>query len=335
MGGSRDHCHVKQSEIRVLEGKTVRSLSVPPVVVLVGPTAVGKSALALALARYFPLDIVTADSRQVYRYMDIGTAKPSPEERAQAPHFMIDLVEPSDTYSAQRYTEEARRVLAGSAARKRAVLVTGGTGFYLRALLDAPSFPPVPPNPDLRARLRERAALNGAEALHADLKVLDPVSAERIHPRNLPRIIRALEIVEALGGPVPPSDFIETIPGLYLGLTVARQELREIADRRVDRQIEQGLLEETDGLLAMGYSPDTPSLQGFGYREMVAHLQGRMTLAEATRAYKAATHRYIRRQMTWFRSDPRIEWLEAGPDTEGRAVERIRGWLSTVSTRSG
>lgn len=302
----------------------------PPIVALVGPTAVGKSALALALARRFPFDIVTADSRQVYRYMDIGTAKPSPAERAEVRHYLLDLVEPDESYSAQQYALEATRVLRRIAAQARLALVTGGTGFYLRALLERPGLPAVPPDPAIRARLAAQAEQLGPAALHARLAGLDPASAGRIHPRNLPRVIRALEVVETLGGPVPPAQS-HPLPALYLGLDRPRGQLREIADRRVLAQIRAGLVEETGLLLAMGYSPQAPALQGFGYAQMVAYLEGRTALPEAIRLYQQATHQYIRRQFTWFRHLPSVRWIEAGPEAEAQAVRVIEDWLSTAS----
>jgi tRNA dimethylallyltransferase len=286
----------------------------PPIVVLVGPTAVGKSRIALRIATEFAGEIVTADSRQVYRYMDIGTAKPSLAEQALARHYMIDLVEPSDTYSAQRFAKEGSRVLRAIGAAGRTAIVAGGTGFYVRALVDRPALPPVPPDESLRTRLRADAAERGAEALHAELARLDSASAQRIHPRNLPRVIRALEIVHVLGEPVPAVPHVESVPALHLGLTFDRGELDAVADFRVVSQIEAGLLDETRILLEMGYDPRSPALSGFAYREMVAYLEGRCTFDQAIADYQAATRRYIRRQLTWFRADARIRWFD--PRTE-------------------
>jgi tRNA dimethylallyltransferase len=299
----------------------------PPIVAIVGPTAVGKSRLAIQLAGQLNGEILSADSRQVYRYMDIGTDKLGMADRAGIPHHMIDIVTPQDTYSAQRFAEEGRRVLRRLAAKQRPALVVGGTGFYVRALLDAPSLPPVPPDAMLRAELRRDAANLGPEALHRRLAALDPQSADRIHPHNLPRIIRALEIVEKTGNPVPASTG-SALPALYIGLQRERRELWEIADRRALQQVRGGLPEETRLLLAMGYAPELPSMQGFGYRHMVAYLRGELTLADSLAQYRTAQHRYIRRQMTWFRADERVIWLDAGESVHERALTIVTGWLA-------
>lgn len=296
---------------------------------IVGPTAVGKSRLALGLASEYSAEIVTADSRQVYRYMDIGTAKPSLMERVEVPHYMIDLVQPDERYSAHLYREEGVRVLHRIGAAGRVAFVVGGTGFYVRALLDGVSLPPVPPDPTLRAHLRQQAEQEGAAALHQRLRVLDPASAKRIHPNNLPRVIRALEVAEYLGGAVPEKSSESCrVQALYLGLRMDRERLRAVANRRVHSQVAMGLVDETRLLLMMGYEPEAAGLQGFGYRQMVAYLQGRTTLAEAIASYQTATQQYIRRQMTWFRADERIQWIEANTRSLGEARERINQWLA-------
>lgn len=303
----------------------------PPVIVVAGPTAVGKSALALDLAVRFRGAIVTADSRQVYRYMDIGTDKPGREERARAEHFMIDLVAPDDPYSVQRFRHEGEAVLRRLAAEGRVAIVAGGTGFYMRALLDRPALPDVPPDPPFRTELLEEAARIGSEALHARLKQIDRASAERIHPNNVPRLVRALEITRALGGPVPRDAADQALPALYIGLTMNRDALKARADARIDEQMAAGLADETEKLLAMGYSPELPALQGFGYRQMAAYLRGERTREAAVEEYRIATRQYIRRQMTWFRQDQRMTWLDAGADARKRAGQLVEDYLATVS----
>lgn len=306
----------------------------PPVIAIVGPTAVGKSRLALELAEELRADIVTADSRQVYRYMDIGTAKPSRAEQACVRHYMIDLVTPDEPYSVKRFGVEARRVLERVRAMGRVAFVVGGTGFYVRALLDDMSLPAVPPNPPLRAELKADAQAHGSGALHARLAAVDRSSASRIHQNNLPRIVRALEIVEYLGAPVPPQPSVPGTPALYLGLHRDRERLYRAADARVRAQVRAGLVEETRLLLEMGYGFDLPALAGLGYREMVAYLRGEIALERAIERYQAATRHYIRRQLTWFRQDRRIVWLDAGPRAPDEARMHVGRWLATASSAS-
>lgn len=300
----------------------------PSVVAIVGPTAVGKTRLALDLAHRLGAAIISADSRQIYRYLDIGTDKPSVTERGDVPHYLLDVVQPSELYSARCFQEEATRVLQRLALEGRPAFVVGGTGFYVRALLDREQYPAVPPHPELRQDLRQTASALGSAAVHQRLAILDPRSAERIHPNNLSRVIRAIEIIEATGTAIAPAERSDAIPALYLGLRRDRAELVQAADRRVDNQLQLGLVQETRALLAMGYGAEAPGLQGFGYREMVSFLRGDMTLNEAIERYKHATHAYIRRQFTWFRAENRIEWMDMGPDTVSLAHDRIVAWLN-------
>lgn len=302
----------------------------PPVIALLGPTAVGKSRHALELCRQFGGILLSADSRQVYRYMDIGTAKPTPAERASVSHRMIDLVEPSDVYSAQRFASEGRRVLAAAGVRGRPVFVVGGTGFYVSLLLDRRTLPAVAPNPVRRAALRREADRDGAAALHRRLEILDPRSAARIHRNNLPRIVRALEIVEESGRPVPPEPPTSEVPALYLGLRMDRRALHAVADRRVEEQVRQGLVDETEALLAMGYASTLPALDGLAYRQMVRFIRGEVPLEGAIAEYKTATHQYIRRQSTWFSRETRLEWIDVDVDTAARLHDRVARHLSTV-----
>jgi tRNA dimethylallyltransferase len=302
----------------------------PPVIVIVGPTAAGKSQLALQLAQAFNADIVSADSRQIYRYMDIGTAKPSRHEQEAVTHYMLDLVEPSDAYSAKRYGDEGRRALKKIAFERRVAFVVGGTGFYLRMLLEGLSVPPVPPDDQLRERLRREASEKGVGELHRRLQSLDPASAHRIHENNLPRIIRALEIVEVMGSPVPRTAAAERVPAYYIGLAVERDRLREIIDARVHNQVQSGLVEETEMLLSMGYSPSSPALAGFGYRQMVDYLMDRSSLDTAITEYQKATRHYARRQMTWFRQNRDITWIQDGASLFSHARELTRRWLTAV-----
>ncbi|HEX8917936.1 MAG TPA: tRNA (adenosine(37)-N6)-dimethylallyltransferase MiaA, partial [Chloroflexota bacterium] len=292
----------------------------PPVVVITGPTAVGKSSLALRLAPRFGASIVSADSRQIYRYMDIGTAKATLEERAAVPHYMLDLIQPNENFSAQRYRAEGQAVLSRIGHDGGVAFVVGGTGFYLRALLDQRTFPAVPPDENRREEMRAEAQTKGPEILHERLLGLDPASAERIHPANVARVIRALEIVESLNAPVPPLEDEDEHSALFLGLTMHRDRLRARADSRAEEQVSAGLVQECGLLLAMGYDSDAPALQGFGYRHIIRYLSGACSLEVSVADYKTATHQYIRRQMTWFRKQPRIRWIEESEDVEDKAA---------------
>jgi len=300
----------------------------PPMIALLGPTAVGKSRYALELCREFGGVILSADSRQVYRYMDIGTAKPTPDEQATVPHYMIDVVDPSESYTAQRFAEEGRRVLAAAAMRRTPVFVVGGTGFYVSVLLDRRALPPVVPDHTLRDELRDEAKLAGPGALHLRLQSVDPASAERIHPNNLPRLIRALEIIEKTGAPVPEERTREPLPAYYLGLQMDRSTLHSVADRRIDEQMRLGLAEEAETLLRMGYAPSLPSLDGLGYRQMIRFLHGEVSREDAVSEYKTATHQYIRRQLTWFRRDPRTQWIDVDSSTASTLRDSVSGFLS-------
>jgi len=311
---------------------TETAARLPATVVLVGPTAVGKSRLALHLAQEFGADILTADSRQVYRYMDIGTAKPSRAEQAAVRHYMLDLVAPDEGYSAERFRREGLGVLRRIAAEGRVAIVAGGTGFYLRALLDGPAVATAPPDPSIRARLQAELADHGPDALHQRLSALDPASAHRVHPHNIPRLIRALEVVEQTGGPVPPIPAGTSVPALYLGLRMDRNMLWEVANRRVIAQFEAGLAAETAALLAMGYTADMPPLGGFAYRQTLDYLGGRLSRSQAIAEYQLATRQYIRRQMTWFRRDHRITWLESESTAFRRAHQLISSYLTTAAS---
>jgi tRNA dimethylallyltransferase len=302
----------------------------PPVICILGPTAAGKSRLALALAERLGAEIISADSRQVYRYMDIGTDKAGLEERARVRHHLVDVVAPDEPYSAQRFASEGRAVLRRLAAQRRPAIVAGGTGFYVRALLDVPSLPPVQPDPELRARLYREAETTGSDALHVRLAEVDPASAARIHPHNLPRVVRALEIVETTGRPVPLPAPGAGIPALRIGLEIDRVRLRTMIDERIHRQVQGGLVEEARNLLQMGYDPALPALQGFGYREMVSYVRGELPLDVALGRYKIATHKYLRRQVTWFRADERICWLPVDEDLQTRALQLAREWIEGI-----
>ena len=282
-------------------------------IAVVGPTATGKTALAVALARAIDGEIVGADSRQVYRRLDIGTAKPTPDERALAPHHLLDVVDPDEPFSLAEYLELATAALEDIWARGRQPLLVGGSGQYVWALLEGWTVPRLPPQRELRRSLEERAEREGAEALHRELAHVDPQAAAGIDPRNVRRVIRALEVYQTTGRPI--SFWQEKAPPswdtLVLGLACPRDELYRRIDARVDGMMQAGLVDEVQGLLTMGYSRELPSRSGIGYREVCQYLAGELDLSAAADRIKTATHRLARQQATWFRrDDSRIRWLD-------------------------
>ncbi|HEY8490183.1 MAG TPA: tRNA (adenosine(37)-N6)-dimethylallyltransferase MiaA [Dehalococcoidia bacterium] len=296
-------------------------------VAVVGPTATGKTALAVRLAARFGGEVVNADSRQVYRGMAIGTAQPAEAERAAAPHHLFAVVEPDQPFSLGLYLDLAGRTLAEIWARGHVPFLVGGTGQYVWALLEGWQVPRVPPAPAVRAALEERARREGAAALHRELAAVDPETAARIHPHNVHRVIRALEVYRATGQP-PSRQRARRPPGfraLVLGLTCDRTELYRRIDARVEAMYAAGLVEEVRDLLARGYGRDLPAMRSIGYREAAAYLAGELTLAEAVARTKTETHRLARTQEAWFRrSDPRIHWLDCRrPDGAEALVRRF------------
>jgi tRNA dimethylallyltransferase len=302
----------------------------PPVVVVTGPTASGKTPLAIELALRFDGEIVNADSMQVYRYMDIGTAKPTPEQRAQVAHHMLEVVDPDQSYSAGRYAAAARAAAAGIHGRGKVAFLTGGTGLYIRAflegLLDAGEA-----DPELRAALeREHAearAAGDSDRLHRRLSELDPEAASQIHQRDLRRIIRALEIARQSGTTASRLRREHRFGDrpyrtLHLALDPGRQELDRRIDRRCVGMIEAGLLRELRALRERGYGPELPSMQAIGYRHMTPVAEGRETLANAQVAMQRDTRRFARRQRTWLRKVPEAVWIDSKQELRiSRVVE--------------
>ena len=282
-------------------------------IAIVGPTATGKTTLAVALARAVDGEIVGADSRQVYRRMDIGTAKPTPEERALVPHHLFDVTDPNEPFSLAQYLGLASAALDDVWARSRQPLLVGGSGQYVWALLEGWTVPRLPPQRELRRSLEEQAARDEGGALHRELAQVDPQAAAGIDPRNVRRVIRALEVYRATGRPI--SFWQEKAPpdwdALIIGLTCPRDVLYRRIDVRVDGMMEAGLVDEVRSLLAMGYGPELPSMSGIGYREMCEHVAGELNLPAAAARIKTATHRLARQQATWFRrDDERIRWID-------------------------
>jgi len=303
-----------------------------PVVVVTGPTSAGKSALAIELAEKFGGEIVNADSMQVYRYMDIGTAKPTPEQRARVPHHLLDVVTPDVPYSAGRYLADARRAAGEIQARGKLVVLTGGTGLYIRVFLEG-LLAAGSADPELRERLEHEAAHARAEGepqrLHERLRAVDPEAATRIHPNDTRRIIRALEIVSHTGQPsawLRAAHRCEDQP--YRALQLALDPGRETLDRRIDaacvRMLDAGLLREVRGLVDRGYGPELPPMQAIGYRHLLPVVQAADTLANALAAMQRDTRRFARRQRTWLRGVRDAHWFD--PAARGEifaAVERF------------
>jgi tRNA dimethylallyltransferase len=299
-------------------------------VAVVGPTAVGKSALAMRLARAFNGEIINSDSRQVYRYMDIGTAKPPRADTHAVPHHLIDIIAPGEPYSLALYQGAALSAVEEVQSRNRLPLLTGGSGQYAWSVLENWSIPVVEPDRDFRKKIEERAQRDGTDSLYRELQAIDPVAAAKILPGNLRRICRALEIYEKTG--TRPSELQARrglpYPVLIIGLTTAREALYDAINRRTDRMMEDGLLEEVSGLLEMGYTAVLPSMSSLGYKQMLEHLAGKASLEDAVQAIKFATHRFARGQYAWFRfTDPRIEWHEAADASREKILYTVSSFL--------
>lgn len=284
------------------------------IIVIVGPTAVGKSKVAIELAERFDGEIINADSMQVYRYMDIGTAKPSKEDRERVRHHLIDIRNPDEDFDAAQFRDEASKAVEDIVGRGRLPIVAGGTGLYIKALTEG-LFDVPKVDKELRARLRKEVEDSGISALHKRLAEVDPVAAERIGPYNTHRIIRALEIFYLTGIPISlhqKSHAFSERPYdcLKIGLSVEREALYKKIDDRVDNMIKEGLVEEVGRIIAMGYRPDTKAMQTLGYSQICRYLEREYSLEEAVRLIKRDTRHYAKRQMTWFRKDAGINWYD-------------------------
>lgn len=316
-----------------------RALRHRPIVVLVGPTAAGKSALAVQLALALGTEVLAADSRQVYRGMDVATDKPTVAERCGVPHGLIDLVNPDEPFNAGLYRRHADREIARLHDEGKLPLIVGGTGLYVRALLGGLCEGPQSSLP-LRAALEAEANRIGAEALHRRLAALDPVSAARLHPNDRVKVIRALEVHAQTGRPL--SEFQQRhgfaarpFATLLIGLMRDRPDLYARIERRIDHMLERGLVEETKRLLARGYDRNLGSMKGLGYKQVAGYLAGEYGYEEAVRRLKRDTRHFAKRQLTWFRKEPGIQWLSLARDADGAtvvgpALALIRRFLSGV-----
>ncbi len=304
-----------------------------PLLIVAGPTAAGKTALSLDLADQFEGEIVSADSRLFYRGMDIGTAKPTPAERAAVPHHLIDLCEPDQTLSLGQYQRLAYATIDDVLAREKLPILVGGTGQYVMAVAEGWGIPEVAPHPALREALED---LGGRE-LARWLDTLDPEASGRIDARNVRRVIRALEVTLVTGRPISALQAKSSPPYemLWLGLDREREELYQRIDSRVDRMMAGGLLDEVTALRAAGYNRGVPSMSGLGYRQLLDHLEGDLSLEEAVERIKFETHRFARQQATWFRrDDTRFSWLDLSTlsDPSLTASRLVATWLDSQPT---
>lgn len=284
-----------------------------PAICLIGPTAIGKTGLSLGLAAELHAEIVSVDSMQVYRYLDIGTAKATPAERAQVAHHLIDIAEPDEEYHVARFIRDAAAAIAGIRSRGKLPLLVGGTGLYLKGLLEGLfRMPPIPP--EIRGELRQRLEREGEGKLHAELARLDPESARRIPPGDRQRLLRALEILAATG--LPWSHYLAERPQeplldnvLIIGLDCDRERLYQRINRRVEEMVALGLQTEVEHLLAMGYAPSLKPLQSIGYRHMIEYLRGNWGWEQTLELLARDTRRYAKRQLTWFRHMAGVHWF--------------------------
>ncbi|NQT30153.1 MAG: tRNA (adenosine(37)-N6)-dimethylallyltransferase MiaA [Candidatus Saganbacteria bacterium] len=298
-------------------------------IVLLGPTAVGKSKTAIEIAKEIGGEIISADSMQVYRGMDIGTAKPTKDERQGIPHHLIDIKNPDEEWTVSDFVNAANKLIGEIKERSKTPIICGGTGLYLWTLLEGYSFPIAPANKEIRKQL-EKEPLG---ELYEKLKKIDPAAAEKIHPNDKKRIVRALEVYELTGTPISKlqklrdtatqrhSDMATNI----VGLTLPREELYKRIEQRVDQMIKKGLIDEVKGLLAKGYSKDLPSFQALGYKEVIKYLERHWTLDNMTIELKKRTRHFARRQMTWFKRFENVKWLEQPVD-----VSCLLGYINKI-----
>ncbi|HEY92120.1 MAG TPA: tRNA (adenosine(37)-N6)-dimethylallyltransferase MiaA [Dehalococcoidia bacterium] len=305
-------------------------------VAIVGPTAVGKSQLALRLAQAFDGEIVSADSRQVYHHMDIGTAKPSPQELSLVPHHLINIVNPDEDFSLAQYQELAYTAIENIQHRDKLPLLVGGSGLYIWSVLEGWGIPQVPPDLEFRHSLEEKAATVGKDELHQELKEVDPVAAQKIDQRNVRRTIRALEVCRGAEAPFSKLQHKKapSFTTLIMGLTTDRGELYRRIDLRVDKMIKQGLVAEVKKLVNIGYDCTLPAMSGIGYKQIGMFLGGELTLAAAIQQIKFETHRFVRHQYNWFRLESdRIEWFDILGTSEWEITTRLAAFIGGRSTQ--
>jgi tRNA dimethylallyltransferase len=305
-----------------------------PLVVIVGPTAVGKTEITIELAERLDGEIVSADSRLFYRGMDIGTAKPTSAERERIPHHLIDIANPDEPLSLAVFQRAAWQAIEAVHARGSVPILTGGTGQYVRCVTETWEIPPVAPDSRLRAALEAWAGEVGAQGLYTRLSVIDPQAAEKIDRRNLRRTVRALEVIFSTGEKFSAQRSRAELryPTLQIGLTRPRAELYDRIDERIRSMFQAGLLEEVQRLLDQGYSSELPTLSAIGYREVIDYLSGKHNLAEAETIMRRRTRILVRRQANWFKEeDASIHWFRVGDQTIDKIDVLVSSWLSDCS----
>lgn len=299
-------------------------------IAIVGPTGVGKTALSIRLAEEFRGEIVSADSRQVYRGMDIGTAKPTEEERRRVPHHLLDLVNPGESFTLAQYQHLAYDTIAEIHRRGSVPFLVGGSGLYVRAVLDGLAIPRVPPNLGRRAQLEQSDTTD----LYQRLQKIDPLAAQKIDPRNKRRVIRALEVSESAGRPITSLQTHRAPPYriLRIGLTLPRSLLYDRINARVDQMLAAGLVDEVRSLMRLGYNLDTPAMSGLGYRQVASFVRGETTLEEAVRLLKRDTRRFVHHQYSWFRlDDVRIHWFDLSMAMYENIRDSVAAFLNSES----
>ena len=304
-----------------------------PLVVVLGPTAVGKTEIAVQLAERFEGEIVSADSRLFYRGLDIGTAKPTIQERSLVPHHLIDVANPDEIWSLALFQLEANKAIHRIYENHHLPFLVGGTGQFVRAMVEGWKIPFVEPNPRLRKILNSWSNKIGPYELHSKLSTLDPQAASTIDPTNVRRTVRALEVILSTGTRFSDqkSRGYRLYDTLLLGLILPRAELYQRIDDRITRMINSGFIDEVKRLLDLGYAPDLPTLSAIGYGEIVAYIQGKITLDKAIQLIKRRTRTFVRRQANWFKeNDPDIHWFQMTEDTLGELEKLIGKWLTLV-----
>jgi len=309
--------------------------SLKSIVILTGPTAAGKSQISLAIAQELNLDIINADSMQVYRYLDIGTAKPSKDEQKIVKHHLIDIVNPDEQYNAGRYKEDADKIILELHKEKKLPLIVGGTGLYIKALIFG-LFSSPPKDFKISNELKSKEKALGIGVLYSELKRIDPTAASRIKPKDRQRILRALEVFYITGKPI---SFFQNQHGfrqaryryLYLCLRREREELNERIEKRINKMIENGFEEEVRNLLKRGYSEDLNSLCSLGYKEMIGYIKGKYKLSEAVNLIKQNTKRYAKRQFTWFNTQPNVTWIDLEGDDIEKPLKEIKERIKAIT----